>query len=193
MHQSTLCGGSIVRGIPSGTPHPGEGSGVGRVNRCEPVIQVVTGNKPKRVTGLGQQAPEVGMSSLTCGIVDHAPPGRQQAPTPTDSGSGTWEPRTSPTGTCSPLGNASRQASRRMCGWGRSEEAKAILSRGGYGLPHDPARTCADVRRVLRREMGDDRQPLRMMDWSSVKSATGTLSHVPTGMCAVFASILRRS
>ena len=116
------------------------------VNICEPVIKVVTGNKPKRLIGLGQKAPEVGMSFLTCGIVDHAPPGRQQAPTPTYSWSGTWEPRTSPSG------NARRKASRWVCGWGRSEEAKAILSRGGYGLEHNPARKGADVRRVFRRE-----------------------------------------
>jgi hypothetical protein len=182
-----LCGGSIARGVPSGTPHPGEGSGVGRVNTCESARTVVTGNTPQRVTGLGQQAPEGGIPFLTCGSVDHAPPGRPQAPTPTDSGSGTWEPRTSP------AGNARRKASRWMGGWGRSEAANAILSRDGYGLPHHPARKGADVRRVLRRETGDDRQQMRMMDWSRVKSATGTFSHVPTGMCAVFASILRRS
>jgi hypothetical protein len=174
-----LCGGSIVRGIPSGNPHPGEGEGVGMVNTGESARKVVTENEPQRLRGLGQQAPEVGMSSLTCGIVDHRPPGRQQAPPPTDSGSGTWEPRTSP------AGNASRQASRQMCGWRRSETAKAILSWGGYGSPCDPARKGADVRRVLRRETGDDRQPRRMMDWRSVVSAPGTFSHVPSAGCAL--------
>ena len=48
-----LCGEPIVRGVPSGKPHPGEGEGVGMVNRGESAIKVVTGNKPKRVTGLG--------------------------------------------------------------------------------------------------------------------------------------------
>jgi hypothetical protein len=55
------------------------------VNTCESAIQVVTEDKPKRLTGLGQKAPEGGMPSLTCGIVDHRPPGRQQTPHPTSS------------------------------------------------------------------------------------------------------------
>jgi hypothetical protein len=55
------------------------------VNTCESAIKVVTANKPKRLRGLGQKAPEGGMPSLTCGIVDHRPPGRQQTPNPTSS------------------------------------------------------------------------------------------------------------
>ena len=54
-------------------------------NICESAIKVVTENKPKRLTGLSQKALRVGMSSLTCVIVDLSPFGRQQAPNPTDS------------------------------------------------------------------------------------------------------------
>jgi hypothetical protein len=138
-----LCGGPIVRGIPSGTPHPGEGSGVGRVNTGASVIQVITANKSQRVRGVGQQAPEGGMSSLTCGNVDQAPPGRQQAPTPTDSGSGTWEPRPSP------AGNARRQASRWVCGWRRSEAAKASGHAEERGSHVASRRQAVDFQRVF--------------------------------------------
>jgi hypothetical protein len=74
------------------------------------------------------------MSSLTGGIVDHAPPGRQQAPTPTHARSGTWKPRTPPPG------KARRKASREGCGHGRSEQANATRSWGGEGSKA-PSRT----------------------------------------------------
>ena len=140
------------------------------VHTCESAIKVVTGNKPKRLSGLSQKAMEGGIPSLTCGIVDHTPPGRPQAPNPTHARSGTWKPRTSPSG------NARRQVSREVCGSRRSEEAKATLEWGGEGYD-TPPRKCADVRLVARRETDLARRHVEAMDWSNVRSGTGTLPH----------------
>ena len=167
-----VCGEPIVRGVPSGTPHPGEGEVVGKVNRGASAIQVVTGNTPQRVRGVSQQAPEGGMSSLTYGSVDHTPPGRPQAPLPTHARSGTWQPRPPP------AGHARRKASRSGCGPGRSEEANAPLSWGGEGS-HAPSRTCADVRRVSRCETESARRHLEQLDGSHGVRVTGTRPHGP--------------
>ncbi len=44
---------------------------MGMVKVSEPAIKVVSYDKPKRLTGLSQEALEAGCSSLNCGIVDH--------------------------------------------------------------------------------------------------------------------------
>ena len=54
-------------------------------NPGERSINIVTENKPKVLSGLGQKAPEAGMSSPNCGIVDRRLPGREQAPNSTHS------------------------------------------------------------------------------------------------------------
>ena len=63
-----------------------------------------------------------------------------------------------------------------MCGLGRSEEAKALLSWEGEGQ-YTPTRTCADVRRVSRRETDVARRHVEERDWSHVMRVTGTRPH----------------
>jgi hypothetical protein len=86
------------------------------------VIKVVTENKPKRLSGLSQKAPEAGMSSPNCGIVDRRLPGREQAPNPTHS----WKWNLI-TPVYPPMGQANRKGSCGVGGLEMSEEAKAVL------------------------------------------------------------------
>jgi hypothetical protein len=47
-------------------------------NICEPVIKIVTKNKPKWLIGLGQKGKEARRSSPNCGLVEHSLPGQEQ-------------------------------------------------------------------------------------------------------------------
>ena len=53
---------------------------MGMVKVSKSVIKVVTYDQPKRLRGWSQKAMEAGCASLKCGIVDHMPLGREQAP-----------------------------------------------------------------------------------------------------------------
>ena len=54
-------------------------------NICEPVIKIVTRDKPKWLIGLGQKGKEARRSSPNCGLVEHSLPGREQVSNPTYS------------------------------------------------------------------------------------------------------------
>ncbi len=86
-------GGEIVRGVPSWKPRPGKGLESRHGERMRICVTVVTINEPKRLSGSSQKGIGGGIFPCYREYRGPWPPGREQAPTPTHSTSGTWKPR----------------------------------------------------------------------------------------------------
>ena len=98
----------------------------GRVNPGERSINIVTDNKPKVLAGLSQKGTVAGTRALPFLVMGGHATGGESAPHPfvvteTEHGNPVRLPG----------GKANRQVSRQACGYGRMEEAKAILSWSG--------------------------------------------------------------
>ncbi len=90
------CGEPIVRDVPSWKPHPGEGLDSRHGERMSICVTVVRLNEPKRLSGSSQNGTGGGID-LFCWVYRGPwPPGREQAPNPMHSTSGTWKPRILP-------------------------------------------------------------------------------------------------
>ena len=94
----------------------------GRANPGERSINIVTKNKPKVLEGLSQKGTVAGTRILPLLVMGSNATGGQSAPTPfvvteTEHGNPVRLPQ----------GKANRKGSRQACGYGRMEEAKAIL------------------------------------------------------------------
>lgn len=51
---------------------------IGKVNRCESLLNVVTANKPKGLTGLNQNGKWSGVGAIKSPTVDAAPPAERR-------------------------------------------------------------------------------------------------------------------
>ena len=92
------------------------------VNRCELLINVVNKDKPKMLTGLGQNGKGSGMDAPNSSIVDDAPPAERQDLTHT----GTCTERGKPVG-LPDIRESEPQGALMGRGYGMVEEAKAFL------------------------------------------------------------------
>ena len=94
----------------------------GKVNRCEPLINVVRTNKPKTLTGLSQNGTWQGVRASLFSYRRRRAIGEQAGPTPFVN---TDTERGKPTRL--PQGQATRKGSSWTWGYGRREQAKAAL------------------------------------------------------------------
>ena len=94
----------------------------GMANPGERSINIVIDNKPKVLAGLSQKGTVAGTRTPRFLVMGNNATGGQSAPTPfvvteTEHGNPVRLPQ----------GKANRKGSRQACGYGRMEEAKAIL------------------------------------------------------------------
>ena len=88
---------------------------------CEILINVVTANKPKMLTGL-PKGNGVSTGGPRSPVVNSKAPAERDGPNPLWHGNETWEAHISPS-----IGKATRKGSRWRCGYRNVEKAKAPL------------------------------------------------------------------